>query len=296
MVATGIGVVFNSTLPGFLDAFPGCIDYVELIPETLWMDRGRGTTNRYVEISPTVQQLTALAARLPIACHGVGLSIGSALPLDEQHLSKLREVLQRYRVTRFSEHLGCSRATDTGQRHIGLGMGPHGDDHVLERLVPRVRRAMSLLGTTIIFENGARHAPFVQEHLGEPLFLNQLALATGCGVLLDLHHLYVDCCNNGWHPDDYLSRLDLSIVREIHVANTNLSGNEYTASHAACPSEVWNLLRQVVPHCPFLEGITFELHDSNPASFDRQELLAELTQLTELWQTRGRQRRVDCVA
>src|ERR1044071_8305580 len=133
MVSTGIGGVLTSTLPRFLDAFADRIDYVDLIPETLWIDWGRGNGNRYVEIPPAVQQLTALAARFPIACHGVGLALGSALPLDQEHLGKLREVLQRYRVTRFSEHLGFARVADS--HHVGLGLCSPGDDDALESLL-----------------------------------------------------------------------------------------------------------------------------------------------------------------
>src|SRR5688500_10930390 len=112
MAARGVGVVFNSTLPGFVEAFPDAIDYVELIPETLWTDRGRGVVDRYVEVPAAVQQLSALAARLPIVCHGVGLSIGSTTPLDVDHLLQLGDVVARRGVTRFSEHLGFARVAD----------------------------------------------------------------------------------------------------------------------------------------------------------------------------------------
>jgi uncharacterized protein len=290
MVANGIGVVFNSTLPRFLEAFPGTIDYVELIPETLWIDRGRGVTGRFVEIAPAVQQLARLAEHLPIVCHGVGLSIGSAMPLDRDHLRKTREVMQRYGVTRFSEHLGFSRVTGPGNidRHMGVGLPLPCDEEVLEWLIPRVRQANTLLGTSIIFENGVRHAPFIEEDMSEPEFLNRLSLATGSGVLLDLHNLHVDSRNNGWRPDDYLGKLDLSIVREIHMAGGSMIGSVYTDSHAGpCPREVWDLLRRLVPRCRFLEGITFEFHDSYYASFGPQQLRKELAQLTDVWLTRN---------
>jgi len=103
--ARGIGVVFNSTLPEFLNTFPDAIDYVELIPETLWTDRGRGAVDRYAEVPAAMEQLSSLAERLPIVCHGIGLSIGSAMPLDDEHLAKLRDVVARWGVTRFSERL-----------------------------------------------------------------------------------------------------------------------------------------------------------------------------------------------
>jgi uncharacterized protein len=288
---TGIGVVFNSALPPFLAAFPDAVDYVELIPETLWTDRGRGAGERYAEVPAAVEQLCSLAQRLPIVCHGIGLSIGSAVPLDEEHLIRLREVLARWDVTRFSEHLGFSRLANGrgADQHIGLGMPLPCDEAVLRWLVPRVRRASALLGQPIIFENGVRHTPYVEEDMCEPEFLNRLAAETGCGMLLDLHNLHVDCRNNAWHANHYLDQLDLRIVREIHVAGGSMIGKVYTDSHAGpSPHEVWTLLRQVAPQCPNLEGITFEFHDSCYPSFGAQALCAELAALREVWRRRER--------
>jgi uncharacterized protein len=289
--AKGIGVVFNSTLPEFLKRFPDAIDYVELIPETLWTDRGRGAVDRYSEVPAAVEQLLSLAERLPIVCHGIGLSIGSAMPLDEEHLTQLRNVVARWQVTRFSEHLGFSRVADGhgADRHIGLGLPLPCDEDVLAWLVARVRRATALLGTAIIFENGVRHTPFIDEDMSEPVFLNRLAAETGCGMLLDLHNLHVDCKNNGGQADDYLGQLDLHIVREIHVAGGSMIGNVYTDSHAGpSPGEVWALLRRVAPHCENLEGITFEFHDSYYPSFGPEVLRSELARLTEFWRMRER--------
>lgn len=289
--AHGIGVVFNSSLPEFVNAHPDAIDYVELIPETLWTDRGLGVTERYVDVPAAVEQLSALAGRFPIACHGIGLSIGSAMPLDEVHLERLRSVVERWGVSRFSEHLGFSRVPDGrgADRHIGLGLPLPCDEDVLAWLIPRVRKATALLGIPFIFENGVRHTPFVDEDMSEPMFINRLALETGCGMLLDLHNLHVDCVNNGWDADDYLDQLDLRIVREIHTAGGSMIGNVYTDSHAGpSPSEVWALLRKVVPRCENLEGVTFEFHDSYYPSFGAERLRAELAGLREIWEKRGR--------
>jgi uncharacterized protein (UPF0276 family) len=288
--ATGIGVVFNSTLPRFLTSYPDAIDYVELIPDTLWTDRGRGAAGRYVEVPAAVAQVAALAERLPIVGHGIGLSIGSALPLDEEYLGRMRDVIARWGITRFSEHLGFTRVDD-GQgadRHIGLGLPLPCDEHVLSWLIARGRRATALLGIPMIFENGVRHTPFIEEDMSEPVFLNRLASETGCGVLLDLHNLYVDCRNNGWQADDYLGQLELSNVREIHVAGGNLIGDVYTDSHAGpSPEAVWTLLHQVAPSCRNLEGITFEFHDSYYPAFGPDVLRAELGRLSEYWRGRA---------
>ena len=43
-----------------------------------------------------------------LSVHGVGLSIGSAQGLDEQHLSRVAAMVERYQPASFSEHLAWS--------------------------------------------------------------------------------------------------------------------------------------------------------------------------------------------
>ncbi len=58
----------------------------------------------------------------------------------------------------------------------------------------------------------------------------------------------------------YLDELDLTRVREIHIAGgAELDGFYVDAHSGAPPQEVWELLDEVAPRCPNLGGITFEL-------------------------------------
>ena len=89
-----------------------------------------------------------------------------------------------------------------------------------------------------------------------------LAARTGCGLLLDIHNLYVNARNHGFDPVGFLGELDLSRVAEVHIAGGNELVGMYTDSHAgACPEPVWELLDHVVDHAPQLRGVTFEFHD-----------------------------------
>ena len=48
--------------------------------------------------------LTEIRDRYPLSLHGVGLSIGSAGPLDRDHLERLGGLVERYAPASFSEH------------------------------------------------------------------------------------------------------------------------------------------------------------------------------------------------
>src|SRR5690242_568491 len=52
--------------------------------------------------------LEQLRERFPLSIHGVGLSIGSAWPLDYRHLAGLRRLIDRFQPAFFSEHLAWS--------------------------------------------------------------------------------------------------------------------------------------------------------------------------------------------
>lgn len=45
---------------------------------------------------PPHRYLTAIRERYPLSVHGVGLSIGAARPLDQNHLHRLRTLVDRY--------------------------------------------------------------------------------------------------------------------------------------------------------------------------------------------------------
>src|SRR4051812_5434572 len=46
-----------------------------------------------------------LVGRIPLTAHGVGLSIGTDGPLDEQYLDQVAEVVERIKAPTYSEHL-----------------------------------------------------------------------------------------------------------------------------------------------------------------------------------------------
>jgi uncharacterized protein len=274
-----VGLLVNGVTAQILDTQPDAVDYVEVIPEMLWVDHGPRRPHRFRPVRAAMAQLEVLAARYPIVGHGVGASIGSTAPPDRTHLAQVREWMRCWNVTAFSEHLGFARVrSDSGHvRHVGLGVPLPCDEEVLRWLIERVRVVMNELGCPILFENGVRHTPFVDEDMSEAEFINRLSDATGCSMLLDLHNLYTDCRNHQWDPFDYLDELEPEIVRELHIAGGSVLGGVYTDSHSGrCPPEVWGLLAVALSRFPHVERVTFEFNDSYYAGIGCLGVLEEL--------------------
>jgi uncharacterized protein (UPF0276 family) len=52
--------------------------------------------------------LHAVRERYPLSLHGVGLSVGGAGHLDQEHLARLKRLIERYEPALFSEYLAWS--------------------------------------------------------------------------------------------------------------------------------------------------------------------------------------------
>jgi uncharacterized protein len=223
-----------------------------------------------------------LASRYPLVAHGVGLSIASGSTFDFDHVRQLAEWQRRYGFKWISEHLAAVRVSTevTPDHNAGLALPLPWDYDVLEMLCERLAATQDVLGTRLLLENGVVHTPVPDSDMSEVDFLNALVKRTGCGLLLDLHNLYVNIVNLGLNGDRFLDGLDLSAVGEIHVAGGNSLFGAYLDSHAgACPPEVWRMLECVAPRCSNLAGVTFEFHESYFSGLGEAGVLSELERM-----------------
>ena len=53
--------------------------------------------------------LTEIRSLYPLSMHGVGMSLGSATKINEDHLNALCKLVKRYQPQMISEHLSWSR-------------------------------------------------------------------------------------------------------------------------------------------------------------------------------------------
>jgi uncharacterized protein (UPF0276 family) len=282
----GVGVLYNRALTELLLVRALPVDYVEIIPERCWTDRGPGARPRFVEHPRDRDTLKTLAQMYPLVAHGVGLSIASATRFDAEHVQQLGAWRRRFGVRWVSEHLAAVRVTADGvvDHHAGVALPLPWDLELLRLLVPRVRQAADILGCPLLLENGTVLTPVPDTDLTEVEFLNRLTAESPCRLLLDLHNLFVNSVNLGLDAYAFVRGLDLTAVEEIHIAGGNELDGIYLDSHAgACPPEVWRLLETVVPQAPNLRGVTFEFHESYFAGLGRDGLRRELIQAGQVW-------------
>jgi uncharacterized protein len=259
----GVGVLFNPALADFVADAAGTLDYLAVIPDRFWIDKGTGAPARFEETAVGEAVLARAALSVPVVLHGIGLSICSAGIFDTGYLVQLARWRKRYNSPWVSEHLSFSRIGAGHETNAGVALPVPYDREILDLLQPRIEAALEELGCPFLLENNVAYFTFPGQHFSEPEFLNELTRRSGCGLLLDLHNVYTNSRNHGFDPKAFLSELDLSRVIEIHVAGGSEMMGYYTDSHTGPVAEpVWDLLSYVARQCPNLRGVTFEFHES----------------------------------
>lgn len=220
----------------WLDHRPAC-GWLELHAENYFADGGA-----------LPQLLETLRQDYPLSVHGVGLGLGSPDDLDQEHLRRLRRLVDRLEPAVVSEHL-CWGALD-GEHYNDLLPLPR-TESALARMISRVGQLQETLGRTVLIEHLAAYVEFPESTLSEAEFLTRLARASGCGILLDLGNLVVNARNHGSDPHAFLNALPPELIGEIHLAgqtDIERDGRRWCIDdHGGAVDEaVWQLYRRTL--------------------------------------------------
>jgi uncharacterized protein len=175
----------------------------------------------------------------PITFHGVGMSLGSTDPLNEQYLKRLKNLVQRFQPTYVSDHL-CWASFD-GIHGNELFPMPYTSEAVTH-LVERIARVQDYLGQRILIENVSSYLSFKVDAMAEVEFLSEVAKKADCDILCDVNNIYVSAINHHFDPYDYLAALPKDKIREMHLAGFEDQGTHLLDTHGARVHQpVWDL-------------------------------------------------------
>ena len=200
--------------------------------------------NFFAEGGPAPAWLERFRAEYPVSLHGVGLSLGSADPLDAEHLARLVRLERRCQPLFVSEHLSWS---SFGGRHAHELLPLPFTAEALAHVAARIERVQEALGRTLLVENVSAYVAFPESAMGEAQFVAEVVRRSGCRLLLDVNNVWVNAANQGFDPYAYLEALDPASVAEIHVAGHEARGALLVDTHAARVSApVWALYEAAV--------------------------------------------------
>jgi uncharacterized protein len=192
--------------------------------------------------------LTKIREHYPVSFHGVGLSLGSADPLDIHHLASLKKLVERYQPMLVSEHISWSRASGIVANDL-LPL-PYTEE-ALAITVSHIQQVQDTLGRQILVENPSTYLQFTCSTMPEWEFMAEVSRQSGCGILLDINNIYVSSTNHNISSTDYLEAIPASAVHEIHLAGHSAQQIEGQTvliddhGSAICPA-VWELYRKAI--------------------------------------------------
>lgn len=158
-----------------------------------------------------------------LSIHGVGLSIGSAGGLDENHLRRVAALVERFDPESFSEHLAWS--THETEFFSDLLPVPYNND-VEDLVCEHIDLVQSTLKRPMLLENPSNYLSLETSTMEETEFLNNVIRRTGCGLLLDVNNVYVSAVNCDYSAEDYVRSLKLEHVGEIHLAGHSTDSSD----------------------------------------------------------------------
>lgn len=209
------------------------VDFVEAVTENFL---GRGGRPRAV--------LQRVRRDVPVALHGVSLSIGGTSPLNERYLDDLRVLCDEIEPAIVSDHL----CFGTFGRHYGHDLWPLPyTEEAVGHVAARVGHVQDRLGRRLLLENVSSYATYADSQLTEWEFIDAVAERADCEILLDINNVYVSARNLGFSAEDYLDAVPPRRVAQLHLAGHSDLGSHLLDDHgSAVTPPVWELHRRAV--------------------------------------------------
>jgi uncharacterized protein len=224
-------------------------EFLASLPDVGWVEVH--SENFFAAGGAQPRVLEQVRARYPLSLHGVGLGLGSADPLDAQHLDALRALIARCDPGLVSEHL-CWGAS--GGRHLNDLLPLPYTEEALVHVVSRIAQAQDALGRALLIENVSSYLEFEHSTMPEWEFLAEVARASGCGILLDVNNVYVSARNHGFDARRYIDGIPPALVGEMHLAGhlvDRYGPHEILVDTHGAPvcADVWNLYAHTLARC-----------------------------------------------
>jgi uncharacterized protein (UPF0276 family) len=239
------------------------VPFWEVGPENIIGDGGRSH-----------RQAMAILTRDPVLTHGLALSLGGFDPLDRDYFDQLRDFLEVTGTPWHSEHL-CFSAVDGSTTHELLPM-PFTRASA-KHAIRRAKEVQAQLPIPLILENITYYAELGHAEMDEATYLATVLEGADVGWLLDLNNVYVNSLNFGFDPREWLTRMPLDRVVQMHIAGHKRFGDLTLDTHGApVIAPVIELMQWVLERLGKPVPVLLERDNHIP---DLEELLGERADL-----------------
>ncbi len=210
-------------------------DWFEVAPEN-WISKGGYLKSLFEKVRE----------EFPIVCHGLSLSIGSPEPVNLDFLKELRDFLNFYEISIYSEHISFSSVE--GKNLYDLFPLPF-TEKMADFIADKVKFVQDYLNRELVLENISYYQILYSE-IEEVEFIKRILEKSGAKLLLDVNNVYVNAVNHRYDPFEYIKSFSPEEVAYIHIAgHEKLRDDLIIDTHGeGIVDEVFELLKFALEH------------------------------------------------
>ncbi|MGN9766403.1 DUF692 domain-containing protein [Micromonospora sp. SD12] len=262
----GAGLGYRTALHHDIVANADRIDFLEVI------------SDQYLHAPPEkLLRLLELSDTFPLIPHGVGLSVGTAAPLDDDYLNRLAQFVEATKGHWFSDHLSFTKVPEVDVEQLTPVWFT---EESLDAVCRNVRQLKARIpDPPFLLENVTYYFPVPGNDLSEGEFLTRVLEETDTGLLIDVNNVWINSVNLAFDPYEFLDSIPLERVVQMHIAGGVEMAGMIVDTHSSPVNEhVWQLAAHVVERAP-VKAILLEW-DSDWPEF--AELLDHLDRARDL--------------
>ena len=288
----GVGLICFPGLQTVVQSLSGYIDVVEIEPQTSWFKSSpESDTFRF---DPQFAE-DLIAMPQPKIFHGVGFPVGGTILPPGSHFDTLDAHIRAVNPAYTSEHLSFNRYCniDGGISQANFLLPPLQNDLGVDTAVRSILHYRNRTGKPFAFETGTNYLQPRKGEMDDGEFVARIAEESDSFILLDLHNILANERNGRQPLKDFLSRIPLEKVIEIHLAGGMYYKDYYLDAHSGpSSSELLQLTEEIVRTLPALKSIVFEmLPDYYRQGETEKDLRLQLTAMKKIWDVRNRSAR-----
>tara|TARA_Y100001934_G_scaffold221785_1_gene264519 strand:+ start:1948 stop:2733 length:786 start_codon:yes stop_codon:yes gene_type:complete len=253
-------VGYRRLLKAWIDTNPDLLTALEVTAEHFFDDQ---------------ELLYELKQHYPISVHGLGLSLGSEIDIDQSTLQNFRKVAEAADAQWISEHLAFTKTKEVDLGHLNPVIP---SKRSLEKIRDRCRQVVDVCQRPLLLENITTHIKLPGE-LGEAEFLNELCDQAQIATLLDITNLFINSRNHNFDPLDWIRQVNPRHIKQVHLVGYSKRGDKFFDNHgSAIQNELWDIFEFVNDYAT-IECAIIERDLNLPAI---EELETDLKKMREL--------------
>ncbi|MFZ2314091.1 MAG: DUF692 domain-containing protein [Gammaproteobacteria bacterium] len=238
----GVGINYTTSAAANICKNINTFDFIEVSTERFFIDHNNDKLDYIIENLPTV-------------LHGLTLSLGASQTISENYLHNLKSTLGRINCEWFSEHIGLTNINGLEIRSL---MPTEFTDQSVSNIVTKAKQIMALTNKPFLLENISYYFTMPNNNMSEVDFIQAVVKGSDCGLLLDLNNLYVNSINHKYDPYDFVDKLPLDRVVEVHLAGCEYMNGMLIDTHAShTKNEVLSLFEYVCDRAK-ISGVIIE--------------------------------------